>query len=577
MKSFFFSLLAFVLIFQAQGQSFPKAVQFISSGVDNQYSNCTDLVRDSQGNLIVSGHFNDSVDLGGISMGSRGLLGIVLTDDGFIAKYSPDGNLMWAKQYGANVFGAVDALSLDAQDNIYFYGSARGGFWPDTSAVSLIDTLSNATFFGKLAPDGTTAWLKTIEGDDVFTSIPGFANNRHAIETGPTNELYFYGAFEDDVEFDGMQVVHGSNLTYFLAKYEQDGTFKWMKKLGNRNTPIRGVSVDANGHAFIAGNILADTQLVAQMDTITITTSHRADAFLAKFEPVDGTIMWLKTCIGGIESAAINESTHDVMVHRATGDVYMTGRFGRDTLNFGNGVMAVNEDKRGFDFYLAKFDNNGTALWIEDSRGDGQRAQGQSLDLDSQGNAYVLGTVGIATIGDNPTILGSGASSVTLGHTADEDLFVAKYHSTGGLDWAKFVFGREDDFWGGIAATDNNEAFFSASFQDSVFLEDTVLSSTPGKFKSNGYITRCDGSGTTHIDGITESAWTAYPNPAKDKLFVRSEFGEEAQIRILDMQGRTLIQTNRKSIHIKNMSPGFYLVELRYMGQVDRKKILIQR
>jgi hypothetical protein len=498
MKSFFSTLIGLTLILQAHAQTFPKAVQLISSGPDNAYSTCSDIVRDSEGNLIVSGTFNETADFGGISLTSKGFMGLISSDDGFIAKYTPSGQLLWVKQVMGRVWGAVDALSLDAQDNIYFYGCGRSGMWVDSTA--LIDSLTNGVCFGKLQPDGTTVWVKAIAGDDVFTSIPGFANNRHAIEASPNNELYITGAFEDDVSFDGMQITHGRNLTYFIAKYQQDGTFEWFKKLGNRNTPVKGVSVDNAGNAFLTGNISADTQLVAQFDSITITSSHRADAFLAKFEPVNGAILWLKTCIGSIGSAAINETTNDLMVHRTTGEVYVTGRYARDTLNFGNGVMAFNENKRGFDFYLAKFDNDGNALWIEDSRGEGQQAAGKSLHVDSTGNAYILGSVGIAIIGDNPIILGSGGNAVTLGFTADEDVFVAKYDNNGGLDWAKFVFGKEDDFTGGIVSTNQNKAFFSASFQDTVYLEDTTLSATPSKFKNNGYFTSCDGISTTHLD-----------------------------------------------------------------------------
>lgn len=111
-----------------------------------------DLCVDSTGAALVSGYLSGgSADFGGTTV-HPGATQADNWGDGFIAKYGADGALLWVRL--AEVQGTVGmSIALDRAGNIYF--------------------LESSTRFGKLSPEGAVIWQKEFAGSflGMFQSI----------------------------------------------------------------------------------------------------------------------------------------------------------------------------------------------------------------------------------------------------------------------------------------------------------------------------------------------------------------------------------------------------------------------
>lgn len=192
--------------------------------------------------------------------------------DGFAAKLTPEGDLVWATYLGGSGWDTAEAIVLDSSGNVYVAGTTQSADFPVT-AGSYNGGLSNGNgaFVSKLAPDGSkvvySALLK-VNGDVSGIGIDGDGNaivgglTRSPIVTTPgvvypdpgeipngcPNPAPFYACP------DLIIVSRG-----FLSKLSASGaTLAYSTYLGDwgGNDQLRAVAVDGQGNAYAAGAIL---------------------------------------------------------------------------------------------------------------------------------------------------------------------------------------------------------------------------------------------------------------------------------------------------------------------------------
>lgn len=144
----------------------------------------------------------------------------------------------------------------------------------------------------------------------------------------------------------------------------------------------------------------------------------------------------------------------------SSGNTYTTGYF-TGTASFGTTTLT---SSGGTDIFVVKTNNLGVFQWAVKAGGTGSD-RGLSIRADAQGNSYVCGYFnGAATFG-----------TVTLTSEGAQDVFIAKYNSSGTLQWAVRAGGAEADIGNGITIDNSGNVVVTGEFKDTASFGSTTL------------------------------------------------------------------------------------------------------
>jgi hypothetical protein len=232
---------------------------------------------DQAGNVYVAGDFRGVALFGNTALSAEGLT------DAFIAKYTPDGALVYARSAGGPSVDRITAIAIDASQNIYVTGyftvEATFRNTPSSGASSvLLPSPSNGDdpdrhewFVARLNANGDWAWARQIggpgqdEGHGIAIS-PGVVdpNNPIAdgvIAVGRSSCPHLY----DD---DGSISTIGSGISCgkpsgVAVRLDTAGNWVWALEAGEQDATewLTGVAVDSTGRVFVTGLYYEDTSL----------------------------------------------------------------------------------------------------------------------------------------------------------------------------------------------------------------------------------------------------------------------------------------------------------------------------
>ncbi len=83
---------------------------------------------------------------------------------------------------------------------------------------------------------------------------------------------------------------------------------------------------------------------------------------------------------------------------------------------------------------------------------------------------------------------------------------------------------------------------------------------------------------STSIRPLLEASLKIFPNPAKEIIYIESDFQESLRVGIVDLIGQTIITENpdNNQIDISNISAGMYLIKIHFGKEHVVRKIVIQ-
>ena len=132
---------------------------------------------------------------------------------------------------------------------------------------------------------------------------------------------------------------------------------------------------------------------------------------------------------------------------------YVTGHFD-DTNNFG-GITLTNQSVGGSDIFVAKYNATGALQWAQRAGGTNFN-NGRGIGVDTNGNVYVTGGVyGPANFG-----------SINLPASSYENFFLAKYNSSGVVQWVQQSAGGVGNIYGTALAGDGAGNSYALMFVD---------------------------------------------------------------------------------------------------------------
>lgn len=458
-------------------------------------------IVDASGNVYVAGSFESvSITIGTITVNNGGISG----RDIFIAKYDPNGNVQWVQRITGTGQEYVTGMTSDASGRVYIVGHFTSPTisFPPYSYPNSSSGGSNDIFVTCINSLGTPQWFNVYGG--VNQELPGGCAYSNAVAA-----LYVVGTFYDPSLTIGSVTLNNTSLTGkaegFLMRFNSNGSVNWGRTLGSSGCDeyANMVDVDVNGNPHAAGTFQGSVMNATTTIGSTVLTSYGSgDVWLTKYTSA-GAHTWSRN-FGSTSSDYAGGMAID-----GSGNVFIGGN-GQAAMNYGSFAIP---NSGSYDAYMAKYNSAGTAQWAVRANSSGNEYTGD-VAVDPSGNPYFQGYFD----GLNCTV---GGSTMTNAFMGTNDIFLAKYNTSGTPQWTAKSTGTASEISVGALAVDGLSNIYLGGYFDGAAAFSTNTLSTLGGYDmfvakigclTTGIIaplTVCTGSSATlTATGATTYSWS---------------------------------------------------------------------
>lgn len=429
----FFWLLCSTILF---GQ--PLSSSWLRTLPGNQFEENNSLAQAPCGDLYTAGFFQDR-------LGSFSTYGIN-NEDGFVTKYSEQGQLLWVLQLRGSNTDRVNGIHVTTDNEVYIVGEFR-----DTLYCGNDTLLSNGRldlFVAKLDSSGVFQWaLSAGDNEDDSAYDIDVLSDGNLVLTGYHEQWLYWGS-------NSSRGLAGRDV--FVATISPQGIPRWVTTLvGPAADQANAVATDDCGHLYITGNF-RDFLFVNGNQLQAI---GGLDVFVAQYD-LQGTLNWAKVMgsQGGDHGSAIAVDGAQNLV--AAG--WVSG-----SLEVFQGPAFGGSQEE--DAFAIKLDSNGAVLWGEViAYNFDERLYG--VDFDQNNNVYLMGTLDSISVLYGDTLHNRHLNRPT-------DIFVAKYSSDKTYRWSQTLGDYFNDFCYDLLVPNSRTLYMVGSFQDStVYATDSLVS-----------------------------------------------------------------------------------------------------
>ena len=227
-----------------------------------------------------------------------------------------------------------------------------------------------------------------------------------------------------------LYVSGDSSNQVLIAKYDSSGNEIWKTNGGAGN--CNGISLDNAGYIYLTGSI----------------------SFLQKFD-TSGNQIWIRN---------VNATGNSICTDNLA-NCYITGKFS-GTVSFGTNILTALGSQ---DIFIAKYDSSGNCIWAKRAGGNSilsySKDCGYAVTADNSGNIYFTGSI-VDTV---------DFDSIVLVATSN-DIFLAKYDTSGTALWVKQATGLSDQEGRCIALNNQGNILIGGSYVQPVTFNSTTLS-----------------------------------------------------------------------------------------------------
>ncbi len=314
-----------------------------------------------------------------------------------VAKYAPDGTLLWNRLVGdGNV--TPTGIDVDSAGMVYLTGFFRGTATFGAHTLTETGTGASDVFVAKLHPAaGTVLWAEGLGGTGV--------DEAYGIAISDDGNVCVTGSFSGSASFGSVPLNSAGLMDIFVAKLaSSNGNVLWAERMGDNSSDDYGydIAADTSGNLYVTGHFAGtNVDFGAQV----FTSAGGNDVFLSKIDS-NGNFLWSRSW-GGTE----DDIGYGVAVD-SNDDPYLTGEF-RDTVDFdpgpGTWELTAKGDPDGF---ILKVDSAGDYIQAWQMGGAAATASGSAIGLDAGDNIYLAGTFNGAVDFPTGTITGVGDAFV---------------------------------------------------------------------------------------------------------------------------------------------------------------------
>lgn len=338
----------------------------LSNACNSSYITPQSVVTDNNGNIYLSGYFSGILTFGTFTLISNPS-GSLYTTEFFLAKFDPNGNILWlkgAQKYIGDCYSP--SLTIDKANNIYVLGVFQDSIQIGTIKL-FCPYPTTGMFIAKYKPNGDVIWVnKTAVTQGGVAG--GYSNYlpQYAIASDTSANIYAYGVFTNTLVSGSLTLNSGGGtgnyfMSVFLLKFDSTGSIKWArspKKLSSATgvelTAGEGLAIttDPASNIYITANY--GGALSFGQDTLPIVppTNNQGKAFLVKYNPA-GNVIWAEAMVSSIGTLGSGSNGSSLSADK-WGHVYLGG--------YANSPDSIGGIKVGWGEFVIKFDTSGHAV-----------------------------------------------------------------------------------------------------------------------------------------------------------------------------------------------------------------------
>jgi gliding motility-associated-like protein len=410
----------FVAKYTANGQ-YLLSIAIGGSNLDKILS----VTTDQAGNIYVTGFFRGAnVDF------DPGPAQFLMTSNGdqggdpgyggdiFVAKYSANGQFVWAFHVGNTSLGdSGNIIKSDAAGNLFVGGYFRGDTDFDPGAgVHNLNAGTGTLWLARYDTNGQYVWAFNYGAGDIDNAV-------FDLRLDATDNVYVTGYFQGtNRDFDpsaaGTAMLN-SNGGYdiFVAKYTANGQYIFAFGMGGPGNDVgRGVILDNTGGLYVLGdftgtNVDFDPSAAG---TANLTSNGNGDVFVAKYTTA-GAYTWAFSV-----GSPSNEFGWKIDLYN--GSIFITGGF-NGTADFNPSAATDNlTSNGGYDIFLAKYDLAGN-YQCAFNIGSNQDDFGNDILIAGPDRFYLVGGARGTNVDFDPS-----SSTFLLSSKGTDDAFMVKYY-----------------------------------------------------------------------------------------------------------------------------------------------------
>ena len=323
-------------------------------------------------------------------------------------------------------------------------------------------------------------WSKIFDGTDFLLFDMKMDDNQNIIIVGR-----LFGTFNFDLEGGTYELTTSGGSDIAVARYNNKGKLSWAFNIGSASTDyVESVDVDSAGNIYICGSFYDN---VVDWDPSPTGTFNRgslgsSDIYFAKYDS-SGNFAWVKT-VGDLNS----QEAFSIDVDK-NGNLYLAGAmYGAGVLDFSFGASTGLIDPTTGGTFFTKYDTDGNFIWAKNIN-PGNALYSVKIIGDNNENIYLQGLFNISGNDFDPS-----ASVASLSNSgSDNDVYLAKYNSSGTYLWSKDM-GSGSSHAKGIAIDYKNNIYCTGEFYSSTNIDGG------GTLNSNGekdiFLVKYNASGT---------------------------------------------------------------------------------
>lgn len=543
------------------------------------------LALDTDGNIIVTGYFQEFIDLDP----SVAVFELESSADNeiFIAKYDNDGNFIWGGQIEGSGNEIAYTVETDNDGNIYIGGiiTIIADFDLGPGDETRVSVGNDDGFVVKYSPDGDFIWVMLFSGDDV-ANVDAVLNLKVDMSGNVYVTGYFQGTMDIDNDLGIYTITSQGYFDGFIAKYDTDANLLWGFNLGGTNYDIiNDISIDDAGNVYVVGVFTDLADFDPGIGVFNQMTDGSSDGFIAKYD-IDGNFQW---------AGKVGDNNYDEITSidiDPNGNILLSGLF-EGTVDFDYGVDVVNMTSSGGgeDIFIATYDENGEYIWaIKLEKTNVGIAR--KIKSDNLGNLYILGDFQ-ASIDMDPSALvynlnTAGSYDIlfakyTTGIVLSQELFsfqAKKNNNTTDITWkmssTKHIKGFEVE-----KSIDGKSYNLLSKIHAHPQMLDYNITDYHPSFGTNYYRLKLiyenekiEYSNVQLVSFSNTFNATLFPNPAKDYIQLSiSHTSTPSQVIITNVQGQ-VVKTisnyhSEDKINISELASGTYFITTQIGTQVE--------